>query len=66
MYGILKNETYELMYKTEIDSQTENKLMVTNREGRDKLEINIHTTVFKIDNQQEPTVPQGIILVALW
>ena len=34
MYGILKNDTYELMYKTEIDSQTENKLMVTKRDSR--------------------------------
>ena len=30
--GILKNDTDELICKTEIDSQTENKLMVTKRE----------------------------------
>ena len=35
--GILKNDTDELICKTEIDSQTENKLMVTKRGGRDKL-----------------------------
>ena len=37
--GILKSDTNELIYKTETDSQTENKLMVTKRErgwGRDK------------------------------
>ena len=37
--GILKSDTNELIYKTETDSQTENKLMVAKRErgwGRDK------------------------------
>ena len=29
IYRILKNDTNELIYKTEIDSQTENKFMVT-------------------------------------
>ena len=28
----LKNDTNEIIYKTEIDSKTENKLMVTNGE----------------------------------
>ena len=31
--GMWKNETNELFYKAEIDSQTENKLMVTKRES---------------------------------
>ena len=30
----LKNDTNEFIYKIEIDSQTENKLMVTNRDSR--------------------------------
>ena len=30
----LKNDTNEFIYKKEIDSQTENKLMVTNRDSR--------------------------------
>ena len=29
----LKNDTNEIIYKTEIDSKTENKLMVTNGES---------------------------------
>ena len=32
IYGILKNDTNELIYKTETDSQTENKLMVSKGE----------------------------------
>ena len=38
----LKYDTNEIIYKTEMDSQTENKLMVTKRErgcGRDKLGV---------------------------
>ena len=36
--GILKKDTNELIYKAEIDRDTENKLMVTKVErGRDKL-----------------------------
>ena len=30
--GIFKDDTNELIYKTEIDSQTENKLMVNNKD----------------------------------
>ena len=41
IYGILKNDTNELIYKTETDSQTENKLLVTKEErrGQDKLGV---------------------------
>ena len=38
MWKLKKNDASELIYKTEIDSQTENKLMVT-KGGRDKLGI---------------------------
>ena len=58
----LKNDTKELIYKTEIDSQTlKNKFMTTKgkREGRDKLgvwDLHVHTTIYKTDSQQGPTV----------
>ena len=41
MWNLKKNGTNELIYKTEIDSQTENKLMVTKveRGERDTLGI---------------------------
>ena len=59
--GIQKNDTNELIYKTEIDSQTQkaNLWLPKGKQGRDKLgvwDLNIHTTIYKIDNQQEPTV----------
>ena len=55
------SNTNEFIYKTEINSQSENKLMATKekRQGRDKLgawDENIHTAIFKTDNQQGPTV----------
>ena len=40
--GIQKNDTNELVYKAEVDPQTENKLTVTKGErwlGRDKLGV---------------------------
>ena len=55
-----KKDTNELISKTERDSQTENKLMVTKGErGRrknQKARINIYPTTYKIDKQQEPIV----------
>ena len=55
----LKYVTNGFIYKTETDSQIENKLMVTKGErcGRDKLEgwdQQIHTTINKIDKQGPP------------
>ena len=67
----LKYDTNESIYKTEIDSDTENKLMVTKGEGgwgggRDKLggwEYHIHTTMYKIDKQKRTyCIAQGTIL----
>ena len=54
---ILKNNTNELTYKPLIDSQTQktNYGYQRGRGGRDKLGIwdqQIHTTIYKIDNQQ--------------
>ena len=45
----LKNGTNKFIYKTEIDSDIENKLMITKGEvGRDKLElgINMYTLLY--------------------
>ena len=55
----LKNDTDEIIYKTEIDSQTENKLMVINGEismvgEEDKLGVwdqHMNTTLYKINNK---------------
>ena len=55
----LKNDTDEIIYKTEIDSQTENKLMVINGEismvgEGDKLGVwdqHMNTTLYKINNK---------------
>ena len=49
-------DTNEIIYKTEVESHVENKLMVTRGKGwkRDKLGdwvCHIHTTIYKIDNQ---------------
>ena len=64
MYN-LKNDTNELIYKTETDSQTQKtnlllpKGIVGGRGGRDKLGVwdeRIHTTIYEIGNQQGPTV----------
>ena len=52
----------ELIYKTEIYSDTENKLMVTERGRKDKKykirvwDYHKYTTICKIDNEQGPTV----------
>ena len=37
----LKNSANELIYKTETDSQTENKLMVTKGEGRERDKLGV-------------------------
>ena len=51
-----KKDTNELIYKTEIDSQTEKiNLWLPKWGERDKLgvwDLNIHTTIYKMDNQQ--------------
>ena len=57
---IQKVDPSELMYKTEIDPQTQNaNLWLPKGKGWDKLgvwDLQIHTTVYKIDKQQELTV----------
>ena len=54
-----KNDANELIYKTGIDAQTENKRMVAKgeRERRDKLpDWGEHTIIHKIDKYQGPSV----------
>ena len=59
--GILKNDTNELIYKTEVDSQDiENKRLPKGKgvgEGEIRsLELtDTHTTMYKIGKQQGPT-----------
>ena len=59
---ILKNDTNELIYKTETDSDLENELMVTRGKGWGggtdwQFGIDMYTLLYlKIDNQQGPTV----------
>ena len=58
------NDTNELIYKTDIDSQAEkaNTLVPKGKGGGSEgdelgsFELFIHTTVYKVDNQQGPTV----------
>ena len=60
MQNLKKNDTNELIYKTETDSQTQRmNLQGEGWGGRDRLgvwDLYVHTAVFKIDNQQGPTV----------
>ena len=48
-----------LFIKTEIDSQTQKPNQVTKGERRDKLgawDLHIYITIYKVNNQQGPTV----------
>ena len=52
----LQNDTNELVYKTETDSQTQR--MNLQLPGRDSLGVgdcHVYTGIFKIENQQGPT-----------
>ena len=57
-----QNETNELIYETEIDSDIENQFMVIKRERewrRDKLGVwdeQIQTTIYKIEKQRGSSV----------
>ena len=57
MYN-LKNNTNELIHKTEMDSQTQKKTYGSPREkaGEGVWDQQIHTTIYKTDKQQGPTV----------
>ena len=57
----LKYDINEVLYKTKIDLQTENKLMATKgeRKRRNKLGgciYHINTTIYKVDSKQGPIV----------
>ena len=62
MWNLTKNDTNEVVYKTETDSQTsKTNLQLPKGKGgwTDRLGVwdwHIHTTIFKTDNQQGPTV----------
>ena len=55
-----ENDTNELIYKTERDSQTQKNLRLAGQKrGRDKFGLwdeQIYTSIYKIDKQQGPTV----------
>ena len=59
MWNFLKNNVKELVYKTELDSQTQktNLSLLKGNGGRINWEIviNRHTSLYKTDNQR-PTV----------
>ena len=59
MWNFLKNNVKELVYKTELDSQTQktNLSLLKENGGRINWEIviNRHTSLYKTDNQR-PTV----------
>ena len=60
MWNFLKNDTNELIYKTEMDSQTQktNLWLAKGKDGGINLEfqVNKYTTVHKLDKQEEPTL----------
>ena len=55
MWNLKRNDTNELTYRTETDSQ--NEFMVEGEGRRQRVrDGHIHTVMFKMDNQQRPTV----------
>ena len=56
--GILKSDTTELIYKTEIDSQTQKTNFWLPKKGRQGInqELGLTDTHCYIQNKQEPTV----------
>ena len=69
MQNLKRNDTNEFIYKTETDSQTlELKLWLPG--GRDIQGVwngHVYTAIFKMNNQQGPTVQHvGILLNVMW
>ena len=60
MESLKRNATNELIYKTEKDSDSENEFKVAKEEGLGEQigswDAHAHTAIFKMDNQQGPTV----------
>ena len=63
MWNLKKNDTNEFVYKTEMASQRMNLWLPGEQggrwEGRDRLgfgDWHVHISMFKMDNQQGPTV----------
>lgn len=69
MQNLKRNDTRELIYRTETDSQTqEDESRVVRREGRGEGGVGevrdgqVHTAAFKTDNQQRPPVTLSTLL----
>ena len=59
MWNLKRNDTNELIYKTETDSDLGNELMVAGGGGKIGVtdrEFGMDSAIFKMDNQQGPTV----------
>ena len=59
MWNLKRNDTNELIYKTETDSDLGNELMVAGGGGQIGVtdrEFGMDSAIFKMDNQQGPTV----------
>ena len=58
MWNIKRNDTNELTYKTERDSQTQkmNLWLPGRRDSQGLWDGHVHTAIFKMDNQQRPIV----------
>lgn len=57
MWNLKRNDRNELTYKTERDSQSQ----------RTNLCFLVHTAIYKMDNQQEPTgQKQGTLFSVMW
>ena len=58
MWNLKKNDTNELTYKTERDSQTQKTMLwlLGGRDSQGVWEGHAHTAIFKMDNQKGPTV----------
>ena len=62
MWNLKINDRNELTYKTERDSKRMKSLMVVWRVGKEwrkligSLDGHVHTAIFKMDNQQGPSV----------
>ena len=58
MRNLKRNDTDELTYETERDSQTEktNSWLPSGRNSQGLWEGHVHAPIFKMDNQQKPVV----------
>ena len=61
MWNLKTNDTNELIYKTETDSQPQrrNLWFPSRRESQGVWDGHVHTAIFKVGNQQEPMYSTG-------